>query len=87
MRRLAMDYFCNTFKKEGRIGNQVIRRSLINLIPQVLGEAKNKIILGNITKEEVKRAMFSMKAYKASGPDGFPPNIFFSISRRLLKMS
>lgn len=29
-----------------------------------------------VTKEEVRRAVFSMKAYKSSVPDGFPPAFF-----------
>ena len=41
------------------------------MIPQVLREVENNCILGNITKEEVKWAVFSMKSYKANG---FPPS-------------
>ena len=74
--KLVVDYFGEVFKKEDRVGNQVIRRSLINSIPHVIGEEENNIILGNITEEEVKKAMFSMKAYKALGPDGFPLAFF-----------
>ena len=46
------------------------------MIPQVLGEAESNSIMGNITKEEVTWAVFSMKAYKAPRPNGFPP-VFF----------
>ena len=37
---------------------------------------ENNQILGNITEEEVKSAVFSMKAYKAPSPNGFPPTFF-----------
>ena len=74
--KLVVDYFGEVFKKEDRVGNQVIRRSLINSIPNMIGDVENNIILGNITEEEVKKAVFSMKAYKASGLDGFPPAFF-----------
>ena len=36
MGRLAVDYFSMAYKKDKNIGNQVIKRSLINMIPQVL---------------------------------------------------
>ena len=42
----------------------------------MLGEVENNSILGNITKEEVKWTVFSMKAYKAPRPDGFPSTFF-----------
>lgn len=76
MGRHVVEYFCKAYKKEIKIGNQVIRISLINTIPQVLGEVENNSILGRITEEEVKRVVFSMKVYKAPGPDGFPPAFF-----------
>ena len=76
MGKLVVDYFGEVFKKQDRIGNQVIRRILTNSIPQVLGEAKNNFILRTIMEEEVKKVVFSMKAYKAPRPDGFPPTFF-----------
>ena len=85
MGRLVVDYFSRAYKKDNSMGNQVIKRSLINTIPQVLGEVENNNILGNILEEEVTRAMFSMKAYKAPRPDGFP-QCFFSNSGRSLKV-
>ena len=65
MGRLLVDYFSRAYKKDNSIGNQVIKRSLINMIPQVIGEVENNRILGNISEEEVKIFFFSMKAYKA----------------------
>ncbi len=37
---------------------------------------ENNHILGNITEEEVKCVVFSVKAYKDLGPDGFPLAFF-----------
>ena len=54
----------------------MIRRSLINSIPRIIGEEENDPILGNIMEEEVEMAVFSMKAFKAPGLDGFPPAFF-----------
>ena len=76
MGRHAMEYFSKAYFKDNNIGNSVIRRSLINMIPQILGMEENYHILGNITEEEVKCAVFSMKAYKAPGLDGFPSTFF-----------
>ena len=45
---------------------------------------ENNHILGNITEEEVKCAMFSMKAYKALGLDGFP-SVFFQYFWEVVK--
>ena len=56
---------------------KTMQEILINMIPQVLGVVENNYILGNIMEEEVKCAMFSMKAYKAPGLDGFPLTFFF----------
>lgn len=42
----------------------------------MLGDVENNCILGNIIEEEVKCVVFSMRAYKALGPDGFPPKFF-----------
>ena len=66
MGRHDMEYFCNAYKKENKIGNHLIRRSLINTIP--LGEDESNSILRNITKEEVKLTMFSMKANMMVSP-------------------
>ncbi len=82
MGRHVVEYFSKAYIKDNNVENQVIRRSLINMILQVLGARENNHILGNIIEEEVKCVVFSMKAYKAPGPDSFHPT-FFNISRRL----
>ena len=76
MGRHAVEYFSRAYIKDNRIGNQVIRRSLINTIPQVLDTVEKNHILGNIMEEEVKCVVFSMKSYKALGPNGFPQDFF-----------
>ena len=37
---------------------------------------ENNQILGNITEEEVKCVVFSMKYFKALSPDAFPSTFF-----------
>ena len=62
MGRHAVEYFSKAYVKDNKVKNLVIRRSLINMIPQVLGMEENNHILGNIMTEEVKCATFSMKS-------------------------
>ena len=76
MGKLVVEHFSNALKKDNFIGNPIIRRSLVNSIPRNINEEENELILDKITEEEVKKAIFSMKAYKAPGPDGFPPTFF-----------
>lgn len=66
-----VDHFSKVLKEDNLAGNQVIRRSLINSIPRSIREEENDWILGKISEEEVKKAVFSMKAFKAPGPNGF----------------
>ncbi|XP_059070738.1 uncharacterized protein LOC131860358 [Cryptomeria japonica] len=49
---------------------------LLNLIPPILNDADNELVMCQVTEEEVKEVVFAMAAYKASGPDGFPPTFF-----------
>ena len=48
---------------------------MLNTIPTMLGNEKNDELRVKVF-EEVKKAMFFMKAFKALGPDGFPPTFF-----------
>jgi hypothetical protein len=72
----AVDYFCNALKEETKLCNPVIRRSMLNTVPRVLREIDNVNLLRNVAEEEVKNVVFSMKAFKAPGSDGFPPAFF-----------
>ena len=76
MGKHVVEHFSKVFVKDNFVGNPVIRRSLINSIPQILGVEENNLILGSITEEEVKSVVFSMKAFNALGPDGFPLPFF-----------
>nr|KYP63505.1 hypothetical protein KK1_018082 [Cajanus cajan] len=52
--------------------------------PPQLGAEAVTSLLAPITKEEVCRAVMSMKSFKAPGPDGFQPFFFkkyWSIAR------
>lgn len=49
---------------------------LLNLIPHVLNDADNELLVCKVTEEEVKVVVFSMVAYNTPGPNGFPPTFF-----------
>lgn len=72
----VVDYFTMAYKMENKDGNLVIRRSMLNTIPRVLGEIENEGLMKKLTREEVKNVVFYMQAFKALGPNGFLP-IFF----------
>ena len=72
MGRHVVDFFMNAYEKEDRMCNNVIRRSMLNNIPKVLGMEENDRLKEKVLEEEVKNANFSMKAFKALGLDGFP---------------
>ena len=76
MGKNVVEHFSKVLEKDNFARNLVIRRSLINSIPRIFGEEENNLILGSITEEEVKSVVFSMKAFKAPGLDGFPPTFF-----------
>ena len=86
MGKHAVEYFKTAYKRENKEGNHIIRRSMLNTIPRILGENENDNLMENVTEEEVKQAVFSIKAFKAPGPDGFPPHSF-NIFRRSLKVN
>lgn len=44
---------------------------IIDHIPTLIGEEKNKELLQQPTKEEVKRAVFGLNGESANGLDGF----------------
>nr|KYP64618.1 Transposon TX1 uncharacterized [Cajanus cajan] len=45
-------------------------------VPPGLGVEAQSALTAPVTKEEVRRAVMSMKSYKAPGPDGFQPFFF-----------
>ena len=76
MGKHVVEHFSKALEKDNFARTPIIRRSLITSIPRIIGEEENNLILGNITEEEVKRVVFSMKSFKALGPDGFPQAFF-----------
>ena len=54
MGKHAVEYFMTVYKWENKEGNNLIKRSMLNTIPRVLGENENDRLLENVTKEEVK---------------------------------
>nr|KYP43189.1 Transposon TX1 uncharacterized [Cajanus cajan] len=49
---------------------------MLNGVPPGLGVEAQSALTAPVTKEEVRRAVMSMKSYKAPGPDGFQPFFF-----------
>ncbi|GLJ35469.1 hypothetical protein SUGI_0713330 [Cryptomeria japonica] len=45
---------------------------LLNLIPELLNDVDNELLMFQVSKEEVKEAVFAMVVFKAPGPDDFP---------------
>lgn len=76
MGRHVVNFFMNAYKKEDIRCNNVIRISMLNNIPKVLGMEENDKLKEKVSKEEVKNLVSSMKSFKASGPDGFSPTFF-----------
>lgn len=72
----ASSYFKNSYKEEYKSFNREDRKWLIDSMPNVILAEKNEELTQQVTKEEVRRVVFSMKAYKSLGLDGFPPTFF-----------
>ena len=54
MGKHVVEYFRTAYKRGKKEGIQIIRRSLLNKIPKVLGGNENNSVMRNITEEEVK---------------------------------
>ena len=76
MGRHVVEFFMNPYKKEDKRCNNIIRRRMLNNIPKVLGMEENDKLKEKLSEEEVKNVVFSMKAFKAPGTDGFSPAFF-----------
>ena len=76
MGRHVVEFFMNSYKEEDKQSNNIIKRSMLNNIPTVLGNEENDKLRKKVSKEEVKKVVFSMKVFKASDPDGFPLDFF-----------
>ena len=73
-----MDYFRNGFISLYTTSQRmVLRNPILNLQWQAQLSDEDKRGLGlSVTKEEIKDALWSMKAYKAPGPDGLHAGFF-----------
>lgn len=50
--------------------------TLLQCLSTSLNAANNAVIMTPVRDDEVQMVVFSMGAYKAPGPDGFPPDFF-----------
>lgn len=50
--------------------------SLLDVILEVITDEELSQLIENMTFQEIKDSMFSLGAFKALGPDGFPPTFF-----------
>ena len=82
MGKHVIELFHNAYKKTNNRSNNLIRCSMLNSIPTMLGEEENNELREKVSEEEVRKAVFSLKAYKALGLHGFPP-AFFNTSGKL----
>lgn len=69
---MATRYFYNTYKEESSISQPALEDQLLECIPRSLTLVNNAQSLTPVTNEEVKAFTFSIGAFKALGPDGFP---------------
>lgn len=68
----ASNFFLNSYKEQHSVTNREDRKWVIDSTPNVIMIEENFDLIQLVTKEEVHRAIFSMKAYKTMGLDGFP---------------
>lgn len=74
LKAMATEFYKNLFSKEGDSHH---REHFFSKFPTIDEGIKNQL-LRTVTDEEVKRALFDMKPFKAPGPDGFQPMFFQS---------
>ncbi|MCI05069.1 endonuclease/exonuclease/phosphatase family protein [Trifolium medium] len=68
---VAKNYFDHLFK-----ANASMHDPVLNLISPKITQEDNEYLVAEITKEEVKNALFQMHPDKAPGPDGFNPAFY-----------
>lgn len=70
---VVADYFMKAYEAPVEAPNLTLDNLLLDSLLNLISQIDNVGILSTVTLEEVKLATFSMGAYKAPGPDGFPP--------------
>lgn len=74
MKRYITKYHKGLFGRQ-RKNNFSLDESMIDDIAQVSNE-ENEILIASFSEKEVRDAIFQMKHNKASGPDGFPAELY-----------
>lgn len=69
---VAIEYFNDLFKSSNPPSYEPVFQSML---PKVTS-SMNKVLTSKITKEEVREAIFSIKAESAPGPDGMTGDFF-----------
>ncbi|XP_057452893.1 uncharacterized protein LOC130744751 [Lotus japonicus] len=70
--REVQAYFQNLFARDHNIGEAMLHH---DVFPSLSDVHRNKLMVP-VTKDEVRKALMSMKPYTAPGPDGFQPFFF-----------
>eukprot|EP00253_Pinus_taeda_P025327 PITA_25327 len=68
IKKVAFLHFKNLYSEKETLGQS---SSLINEVPSLISARKNQPLEAEVTKEEIKIALFFMALDKAPGPDGF----------------
>lgn len=74
--QVATNYFKGLYSNEGQVCLVNTQNQLLDHIQSAITHSDNDQLMKRVSEEEVKTAVFAMGAYKASGPDGFPPAFF-----------
>lgn len=72
LKREVTTYFSNLFHADSFVN---VTHLQVPLVPR-LNQEGVAALMAPVTMEEVHKAVFSMKSYKAPGPDGFQPLFF-----------
>ena len=75
MEKELVDYF-KDLQKEQQDNRQPAIDQITQLIPNLITDEHNQMLLRPITPQEVDTAMAQLKDGKAPGPDGFTANFF-----------
>ena len=74
--RWSTRYFQDIYKPPQPQFDMLVERNLLGIIHLVVDERRNKELVSKVTEDEVRKAIFSMGAFKAPSPDGVPLAFF-----------